>query len=69
MTKHLLTGVAAFGLMWSAAFAQTYIPVSPPPAAVAPPEVGSTTATTRVSPRPNDHTTTITKGADARSVP
>ena len=37
MTKHLLAGVAAFGLLSSAAFAQTYTPVSPPPAAVAPP--------------------------------
>lgn len=34
MTKHLLAGVAAFGLISGVAFAQTYIPTSPPPAAV-----------------------------------
>jgi hypothetical protein len=67
MTKHLLAGVAAFGLLSSAVFAQTYIPVSPPPAAVAPPAVGvpgSTTPTTTTSPT-TDHATTITKGVDA----
>ena len=67
MTKHLLAGVAAFGLLSSAAFAQTYIPVSPPPATVAPPSLGvpgSTTTTTTTSPT-TDHATTITKGVDA----
>jgi opacity protein-like surface antigen len=67
MTKQLLGGVAAVGLMSSAAFAQTYIPTSPPPAAVAPPAVGvpgSTTTTTTTSPT-TGHTTTITKGVDA----
>jgi hypothetical protein len=67
MTKRLLAGVAAFGLLSSVALAQTYIPVSPPPAAVAPPAVGvpgSTTTTTTVSPT-TDHTTKITKGVDA----
>jgi hypothetical protein len=67
MTKHLLAGVAAFGLLSSAAFGQTYTPVSPPPAAVAPPSVGvpgSTTTTTTISPT-TDHTTKITKGVDA----
>jgi hypothetical protein len=54
-------------LLSSAVFAQTYIPVSPPPAAVAPPAVGvpgSTTTTTTTSPT-TDHATTITKGVDA----
>ena len=67
MIKHLLAGAAAFGWLSSAAFAQTYTPVSPPPAAVAPPSVGipgSTTTTTTTSPT-NDHTTKITKGVDA----
>jgi hypothetical protein len=67
MIKHLLAGLAAVGMMSGAAFAQTYIPVSPPPAAVAPPSVGvpgSTTKTTTTSPT-TDRTTTITKGVDA----
>lgn len=67
MTKHLLAAVAAVGLMSGAAWAQTYVPVSPPPAALVPPSVGvpgSTTTTTTVSPT-TDHTTKITKGADA----
>ncbi len=67
MTKHLLAGMAAFGLLSGAAVAQSYVPTSPPPAAVAPPSVGvpgSTTTTTRVSPT-NDHATTIIKGVDA----
>jgi hypothetical protein len=65
MCKHLLAGAAAFALMSSAAFAQTYIPMSPPP--TLPPSVGvpgSTTTTTTVSPT-TGHTTTITKGVDA----
>jgi hypothetical protein len=65
MTNQLLAGVAAVGLMSGVAFAQTYIPTSPPVAA--PPGVGvpgSTTTTTTVSPT-TDHTTTITKGVDA----
>ena len=41
MTKHLLAGVAALELMSGVAFAQTYIPTSPPAAAVGVP--GSTT--------------------------
>ena len=64
MTKCLLAGVAAVGLMSGVAFAQTYIP-SPP--VTAPPGVGvpgSTTTTTTTSPT-TDHTTTITKGVDA----
>jgi hypothetical protein len=65
MTKCLLAGVAAVGLMSGVAFAQTYIPTSPP--VTAPPGVGvpgSTTTTTTVSPT-TDHTTTVTKGVDA----
>jgi hypothetical protein len=65
MTKHLLAGVAAVGLMSGVALAQTYPPApSPIPA---PPSVGipgSTTTTTTVAPT-TDHTTTITKGVDA----
>jgi hypothetical protein len=38
MTKHLLAGVAAVGLMSGIAFAQTYIPTSPP--VTAPPGLG-----------------------------
>ena len=63
MTKHLLAGVAAVGLMSGVGFAQTYIPTSPPAAAVGVP--GSTTTTTTVSPT-TDHTSTITKGVDAK---
>src|SRR5205823_10396664 len=62
-----LAGLAAFGLLSSAALAQTYNPVSPPPAAVAPPAVGvpgSTTTITTTSPT-TDHATMITKGVDA----
>ncbi|MBV9585921.1 MAG: hypothetical protein JO213_13670 [Alphaproteobacteria bacterium] len=65
MSKHLLAGAAAFGLISSAALAQTYIPTSPPP--TVPPSIGvpgSTTTTTTVSPT-TDHMTTITKGVDA----
>src|SRR5947209_18848759 len=62
MTNHLLAGVAALELMSGAAFAQTYIPTSPPAAAVGVP--GSTTTTTPTSPT-TDHRTTITKGVDA----
>ena len=60
MIKQLLAGLAAVAMMSSAAFAQTYIPVSPPPAAVAPPAVGipgSTTTTTTTSPTVNRHQT------------
>jgi hypothetical protein len=65
MIKRLLAAVAAFGLMSGAAFAQTYVPMSPPP--TVPQSVGipgSTTTTTTVSPTA-DHTTKITKGVDA----
>jgi len=65
MIKQLLAGLAVVGLMSGVAFAQTYIPVSPPPSAS--PAVGvpgSTTTTTTVSPT-TDHTTRITKGVDA----
>jgi hypothetical protein len=60
-----MAGVAVLGLMSTAAFAQTYVPMSPPP--TAPPSVGipgSTTTTTTTSPT-TDHRTTITKGVDA----
>jgi hypothetical protein len=62
MTKHLLAGLAAGAVMSGFAFAQTYIPTSPPAAAVGVP--GSTTTTTTVSPT-TDHRTTITTGVDA----
>ena len=65
MTKHLLAGVAAFGLLSGVAPAQTY-PSTPPPMP-APPSVGipgSTTTTTTVAPT-TGHTTTVTKGMDA----
>jgi hypothetical protein len=65
MTRYLLTGVAAMGLMSGIAFAQTYPPAPPP--TPAPPLVGvpgSTTTTTTVSPT-TDHKTTVTKGVDA----
>jgi hypothetical protein len=65
MTKQLLAGVAAFGLMSGVAFAQSYPPAPPPVAA--PQSVGvpgSTTTTTTVAPT-TGHTTTITKGVDA----
>jgi hypothetical protein len=60
MTKHLLPVVAAFGLMSSAAFAQMYITMSPPP--TVPPyfgERGSTTITPSTSPTA-DKTKTMT---------
>jgi hypothetical protein len=65
MTKHLLAGVAAFGLLSGVASAQTYPPAPPP--IPAPPSVGipgSTTTTTTVAPT-TGHTTTVTKGVDA----
>jgi hypothetical protein len=65
MTKHLLAGMAATGLMSGLAFAQAYPSVSapiPPPPSVGIP--GSTTTTTTVSPT-TDHTTRVTKGIDA----
>jgi len=65
VTRYLLAGVAAVGLMSGVPSAQTYPPAPPPVAA--PPSVGvpgSTTTTTTISPT-NDHTTTITKGVDA----
>jgi hypothetical protein len=65
MIKHLVAGLAAVGLMSGVAFAQTYIPTSPP--VTAPPGVGvpgSTTTTTTTSPT-TDHTSTVTKGVDA----
>jgi len=65
MTKHLLAGVAAIGLISGVAVAQGYPPAPPP--IPAPPSVGvpgSTTTTTTTSPT-TDHTTTITKGVDA----
>jgi hypothetical protein len=64
MIKHLLAGVAAFGLMSGIAFAQAYPPAlpSPPgtlviPAPPPPPIPGaSTTTTTTVAPTPGgDH--------------
>ena len=65
MTKHLLAGVAAFGLLSGVASAQTYPPA--PPSIPARPSVGipgSTTTTTTVAPT-TGHTTTVTKGVDA----
>ena len=65
MTKQLLAGVAAFGLMSGVAFAQSYPPAPPPVAA--PQSVGvpgSTATTTTVAPT-TGHTTTITKDVDA----
>jgi hypothetical protein len=63
MTKHLLAGVAAVGLMSSAAFAQTYppsprdtlvIPAPQPPPPV--PGASTSTTTTTVAPSPGgDH--------------
>ena len=64
MTKHLLAGVVAVGLMSGVAFAQTYPPAPPPPPgtlvipAPPPPPVpgASTTTTTTVAPSPDgDH--------------
>ena len=62
MIKQVLAGVAVMAVMSGVSFAQTYIPTSPPAAAVGVP--GSTTTTTTVSPT-TDHTTTTTKGVDA----
>src|ERR1700730_9853450 len=73
MIKRLWAAVAVASLMSGAVLAQTYIPTSPPPAAVAPPSAGvpgsvgvpgSTTTTTTTSPT-TDHVTTVTKGVDA----
>lgn len=66
MIKQLLAELATFGFLSSAPFAQTYIPVSPPPAAVAPPSVGvpGSTITTKTTSPTADHATTITKGVD-----
>jgi len=73
MIGRLLAALAAVGIMSSAASAQTYIPTSPPPTAVAPPSAGvpssvgvpgSTKTTTTISPT-TDHATTVTEGVDA----
>jgi hypothetical protein len=61
MTKHILAGVAAFGLLSGVASAQTYPPAPPP--IPAPPSVGipgSTTTTTTVAPT-TGHTTTVAR--------
>jgi len=60
MIKRLLAAVAAFGLMSSAAFAQMYITMSPPP--TVPPGFGargSTTITPSAS-ATTDHAKTVT---------
>ena len=65
MTKHLLAGVAAFGLLSGVVSAQTYSPLrrrSPRLQSVGIP--GSTTTTKTVVPT-TGHTTTVTKGVDA----
>ena len=60
MTKHLLAAAVALGLMSSAAFAQMYITMSPPP--TVPPyfgERGSTTISPSASPT-TEHVKTVT---------
>jgi len=57
MIKQVLAGVAVMAVMSGVSFAQTYIPTSPPAAAVGVP--GSTTTTTTTSPT-TDQRTTIT---------
>ena len=53
MIKQVLAGVAAIGTVSGVALAQTYISMSPPPAAFAPPSViAPRTSTTTAAPSP-----------------
>jgi hypothetical protein len=50
MVKQVMAGVAAIGTVSGVAFAQTYISISPPPAAFAPPSVVAPRVPTAVAP-------------------
>jgi hypothetical protein len=52
MIMQVLAGVAAIGTVSGVALAQTYISMSPPPAAFAPPSVVAPRTSTTTAPRP-----------------
>jgi hypothetical protein len=52
MIKQVLAGVAAIGTVSGVAFAQTYISMSPPAAAFAPPSVIAPRTSTTTAPSP-----------------
>jgi hypothetical protein len=71
MIKQLLAGMAAIGTVSGVALAQTYISMSPPPVAFAPPSVIAprtpTTTTTAVSsPHGNQREVTIENMVDRK---
>jgi hypothetical protein len=72
MIKAVLAGMAAISTVSGAALAQTYIPMSPPPAAFAPPSViaprtPTTTTTAASSPDADHRGVTIHKVVDRKS--
>ena len=68
MIKQLLAGVAAIGTVSGVALAQTYISMSPPPVAFAPPSVIAprTPTTTASSPHGNQREVSIQKMIDSK---
>jgi hypothetical protein len=71
MIRQLLAGVAAIGTVSGAALAQTYISMSPPAAAFAPPSViaprtPTTTTTAAASPAGNQREMTIKNVVDTK---
>jgi hypothetical protein len=65
MIKQVLAAVAAIGTVSGAALAQTYIPMSPPPAAFVPPSVLA--PRTPPSPGKDQREVTIQKTVDRKS--
>jgi hypothetical protein len=68
MIKQVLAGVAAIGTFSGVALAQTYISMSPPAAAFAPPSVIAphTTTTTAPTPARDQRKVTIQKAVDRK---
>jgi hypothetical protein len=66
MIKQVLAGVAAIGTVSGLALAQTYIPMSPPPAAFVPPSVLAPRTPTP-SPSKDQRGVTIEKVVDRKS--
>jgi hypothetical protein len=71
MIKQLLAGVAAIGTVSGVALAQTYVSMSPPPVAFAPPSViaartPTTTATAASSPHGNQREVTLQNVVDRK---
>ena len=69
MIKQVLAGVAAIGTVSGVALAQTYISMSPPPAAFAPPSVVAPRMPTTAAPSPaggDQRKVTIPKAVDSK---